>query len=171
MKKILLSIILTTTLASFSYSQTTLVGAEPYSVTIPQGFIRTTGNSNLATVQWGNPEKEIYGYMFFEHKDELSANDVKFDLESYANLSVQEYSELQDYKLVGTKKYKTSSGIDTVQKEFKYLDESNEIKYHMFLNVFKSKDFIYVMMNYSDEKAFKNGLKDIETIINNIKLP
>ena len=171
MKKILITLLLSTTFSTFGYSQSTLIGAEPFSVTIPQGYNRTTGNNNLATVQWENANKGIYGYVFFEHKYELLANEVEFELESYANLSISVYSNLNDYNLIKTKKYKTSTGLETVQKEFKYFDVENEIKYHMFLNVFKTKEFIYVMMNYADDKSSKNGLKDIESIINNFKLP
>ena len=171
MKKLLLSLILTTTLSTYAFSQTTLVGAEPYSVSVPQDFTRTTGNNDLATVQWENLDKGIYGYVFFEHKDELTFNEVQHDLESYANIMLENYSYLKDYKLINSKKYKNANGYETVQKEFKYYDEDNELKYHMIFNVFQSKDFNYFMINYAEDGKLNPELKDVEYIINNIKIP
>lgn len=170
MKKIVLSLLITFTFATFSFAQTTLVGAEPYSVVVPKNYTRTTGNNDLATVQWENTDEEIYGYVFFEHKDDLIHNDVKFDLESYANLTLETYNTLKGYKLINSKKFKTKNGIETIQKEFKYYDDENDIKFHMFLNIYKSNDFIYLMMNYGNENNVKNNTKDIDFIINSFKL-
>ena len=171
MKKLLLSTILIVAFSISTFAQTTLKGAENYSITLPQNWQRTLGANALASAQWEHNTEEIYGYVMFEHVDEIELAELKTDIESNAEYALNDFNELAQYKLLNSKKFKTTSGFETTQREFSYYDEENDIKFHMLINIFRSESFLYKMINFGTDETFKNGKKDIDFIINNIKLP
>ena len=152
-------------------AQTKLIGAENFSVSLPHQFKRTIGNNDLAVVQWEHLDKEIYGYVLFENIDELKIAKINHDLAYYADIALNDFANYTNFKLIQSRRYKTTSGKETEEREFTYNDEENNINVHTIINVYKTSNFIYKMINFGSEDTFNEGKKDIEYIINRIQLP
>ena len=171
MKKLILSAFLLFCFSNIALAQKKILGAETYSIKLPSGFERTVGTNDAASVQWENEIKEVYGYVLFENIDELTIADITTESKNYADLSLNNFNDDDTYKLINTRKYKTKSGLETEERELSYFDKEIEIEIHFLINIFKSKHFIYKMINYGSSETFKNARTDIQYIIDHVKLP
>lgn len=171
MRNLLLLFIILVFIPKSADAQTKLIGAENFSVTLPLQFKRTIGNNDLAVVQWEHLDKEIYGYVLFENIDELKIAKINHDLTYYADIALNDFSDYTNYKLIQSRKYNTVTGKETEEREFTYDDEENNIHFHTIINVYKTSNFIYKMINFGSEETFNEGKKDIEYIINHLQLP
>lgn len=171
MKKLLLTLSIAISFTTFSFAQSTILGAETFSINLPNGYTRTVGTNDLASVQWENSEKETYGYIIFENLDELDLVEFDRDINKYADLSVNDFSDLNKYKLIETKKFKTKSGKETVQKQISYYNDELDATIQLQINIFMTKNFIYKMISFGEKEIFKKSDKDLDYIVNNIQLP
>lgn len=171
MKKLLLTLSIAISFTTFSFAQSTILGAETFSINLPNGYTRTVGTNDLASVQWENSEKETYGYIIFENLDELDLVEFDRDINKYADLSVNDFSDLNKYKLIETKKFKTKSGKETVQKQISYYYDELDATIQLQINIFMTKNFIYKMISFGEKELFKKSDKDLDYIVNNIQLP
>ena len=173
MKKILLSTLFSLFCSLSLFAQTTLKGAENFSIALPNNWQRTLGANDLASVQWENKTDEIYGYVIFENIDEIKLLELSDDITSianYADLATNDFSDLPKFKKNTSKRFKTTLGLETEQREISYFNEELNIQIMMLINVYKSEHFIYKMINFGTEETFNKGKKDIDYIINNFKL-
>ncbi|MBF0596307.1 hypothetical protein [Faecalibacter rhinopitheci] len=171
MKKLLLTLSIAISFTTFSFAQSTILGAETFSINLPNGYTRTVGTNDLASVQWENSEKETYGYIIFENLDELDLVEFDRDINKYADLSVNDFSDLNKYKLIETKKFKTKSGKETVQKQISYYNDELDATIQLQINIFMTKNFIYKMISFGEKEILKKSDKDLDYIVNNIQLP
>lgn len=169
MKHLLFSIAFLLYFNSSVQAQTKLVGAESYSISLPENFRRTVGTNDLATVQWEHQTKELYGYVLFENLEELKLAEINSNLAAYAQLALDDFIDQNNFKLIQSHHYKTTLGKETEEREFTYtLDDLN---FHVIITIYKTDQFIYKMINFSTEETFKESKKDITYIINHIQLP
>lgn len=173
MKKILLSTLFTLICSLSVYAQSTLKGAENFSISLPNQWQRTLGANDLASVQWENKNDEIYGYVIFENIDEIKLLELTDDISSitnYADLSTNDFSDLPKFKKNNSTRFKTTLGLDTEQREISYYNDELDVQIVMFINIYKSEHFIYKMINFGTKETIKKGKKDIDYIINNFKI-
>jgi hypothetical protein len=164
MKNLLLTLSLALGFAMSTQAQTTLQGAESFSVQLPAGFQRTVGANDLASVQWEHADEELYGYIIFENIDELKLGDITPDIKTYAALALNDFSELKNFKLIDTKSYKTDEGKETLAQVFSYYNDELETTIILQVNVYTTKNFIYKMISFGDEATFNKSKDRIDFI-------
>ncbi len=152
-------------------SQTNLIGAESFSIQLPQDYKRTIGNNHLASVQWEHNELEIYGYLIFENIDELKLAEINTNLNSYAELALNDFSDYENYKILASKTYKTKNGKETICKLISYYNPDLDVTILLQLNVYATKNFIYKMINFGAKDTFSLNQQHIDFISKRIILP
>ncbi|WP_314243703.1 hypothetical protein [Empedobacter tilapiae] len=171
MKKILLTFTLMLCLMNNTNAQSTIIGSENFSVNLPVGYQRTIGTNDFATVQWENEETSSYGFIIIENLDELKISNIADDFASYMDISVANYSSNPKFKSLNSKQFKTSKGRETLQKQISYYNEELEATIYLQINIFKTKNFIYQVVNFGSEDFLKNSKEHTDYIVNNIDLP
>jgi len=158
-------------LASITNAQSSLVGAESFSVNLPAGYSRAVGTNDYATVQWQNEEMHSYGFVIIENLDELKISGVSSDLQSYMDICISNYSGFPQFKSFAPKLFKNKKGQENFQKQISYYNEELESTVYLQFNIFKSKNFIYQIVNFGNEDFLKVSKENTDYIINNVVLP
>lgn len=171
MKNIFFAFAIAFTFASTVNAQSAIIGAEPFTINLPAGYERTIGTNNFASVQWGNEETGSYGFVITENLDELKAANISDNLESYMDISIENYSSNPKFKSFASKLYKNKKGRETLQKQISYYNEELESTIYLQFNIFKSKNFIYQVVNFGNEDFLEKSKENTDYIINNIDLP
>lgn len=171
MKKMLLAFALIFCFSHTTNAQSTIIGSEPFSVNLPSGFNRMIGLNTSAIVQWGNEENETYGFVITENLEDLKSAQVSDKYESYLDIYVSTYSSYPQFNSFPSELYKNKKGKETLQKVISYYNEEVESTVYLQMNVFKTKNFIYQVVNFGTEDFLKNSKEQVEYIINNIDLP
>lgn len=171
MKKLFFALIIVFAFSDTINAQTSIIGAEAFSVNLPTGFNRTIGTNDFASVQWGNDEIETYGFIITENLDELKEANVSTDLESYMDVAVAKYSDSPKFTSLGSKLITNKKGLQTFQKVISYYNEELESTVYLQFNIFKSKKFMYQVINFGNENFLKTSKESTEYIINNLDIP
>ncbi len=171
MKKTLLS--LTFLLCSFFFAnaQTTLIGAETFYVQLPANYSRAIGVNDLASVQWEHAEKELYGYIIFENGEEMKLAELHLSLINYAELCLNDFSEIENYQLIKTENYQTNNGLQTIEHTISYQNTELNTKIMMQINAYKTPNFFYKLIQFGDEASFKAHASELQKIAKDIKFP
>ena len=171
MKKILITFGLVLGLSSVSFAQTTLMGGEPFSIQLPEKYVRTIGTNNYASAQWEHEEKDFYGYVIVENLDEYKIAELDTSLQSTMDLAIEDLKDFKDFKILDTKTFTTDKGKSSLETKVSYFDEEEEIMIYYQINVYQSKNFIYKVYHYGSAQGFKSSAEDIEYITKKFTIP
>lgn len=171
MKKTLLTVTLLLCSFFFGQAQTTLRGAETFHVQLPANFIRAIGVNDLASVQWEHTEKEIYGYIIFENTAEMKLAELDLDLKQYAELCLNDFSDIEQYQLLKTENYTTTNGLATIEHTIRYQNTELDTMIMMQINAYKTPHFYYKLIQFGDEATFKAYTTDLKRIAKEVQFP
>ncbi|WP_334124437.1 hypothetical protein [Empedobacter brevis] len=163
--------ICTLLLCSIVFSQQKIRGAESFVLTIPKGFQRTVGLNDYATIQFESvtPKPNSYGFLIFEHKDELKLTDTKLDMIDYTLNSIEPYTTQKGFKYLKKTYVSYEQGFNFAYAEFETNEpESGHI--YFLQTVIETKNFVYQILqycSYEDKDFMKN---DFVTIVNSFKV-
>ncbi|GEM51215.1 hypothetical protein EB1_10050 [Empedobacter brevis NBRC 14943 = ATCC 43319] len=163
--------ICTLLLCSIVFSQQKIRGAESFVLTIPKGFQRTVGLNDYATIQFESvtPKPNSYGFLIFEHKDELKLTDTKLDMIDYTLNSIEPYTTQKGFKYLKKPYVSYEQGFNFAYAEFETNEpESGHI--YFLQTVIETKNFVYQILqycSYEDKDFMKN---DFITIVNSFKV-
>ena len=118
MKKLFIIAALFTCFTAFS--QQKIHGAESFTLTIPNDFQRAIGLNDYATIQFESkaPKPNSYGFLIFEHKDELKLAEAKLDMIDYTLNSIQPYTEQIGFNYIKKPYIKYDQGFNYAYAEF-----------------------------------------------------
>ena len=153
------------------FAQHKVYGAEAFGVTLPQNFERTIGLNDYATLQFESksPKPNAYGFLIFEHKDELKLAQANLDIIDYTLNSIEPYTAREGFKYIKKPYIAYERGFNYAYTEFETNDE--ELGHIYFLQtVIETKDYIYQIIQYcgfNEKEIMKN---DFVNIVNSFKV-
>ncbi len=165
-------IILASLLLSLTvFSQQKIKGAESFSLIIPEGFQRTIGLNDYAAVQFESiyPKPISYGFLIYEHKDELRLADAKLDMIEYTLNSIEPYTGQKAFKYIKQPYISYEHGFNFAYAEFE-TNESESGHIYFLQTVIETKEFIYQILQYcayEDRDLIKS---DFVKIVNSFKI-
>ena len=154
-----------------SFSQHKLYGAESFTLTIPEDFQRTIGLNDYATIQFKSklPKPNSYGFLIFEHKDELKLADSNLDMIDYTLNSIEPYTEQKGFRYIKQPYITYKQGINYAYAEFETNDPDME-RIYFLQTIIETKGFIYQILqycSYTDREIMKS---DFVKIVNSFKV-
>lgn len=152
-------------------AQHKVYGAEAFGLTLPQDFVRTIGLNDYATLQFESkaPKPNAYGFIIFEHKDELKLVEAKLDIIDYTLNSIEPYMAREGFNYIKKPYISYEKGFNYAYTEYETNDE--DLGHIYFLQtVIETKDYIYQIMQYCgyDEREIMKS--DFVTIVNSFKV-
>ncbi len=169
MKKLFIIAALFTCITAFS--QHKIYGAEAFALTLPNDFQRTIGLNDYATIQFESklPKPNSYGFLIFEHKDELKLAEAKLDMIDYTLNSIEPYTAQKGFKYIKQPYIKYEQGFNYAYAEFETNDPDSGHIYFL-QTVIETKGFIYQILQYciyDDREIMKS---DFVNIVNSFKI-
>ena len=169
MKNLIIIVALFSCISSFS--QQKIRGAESFTLSIPKGFQRAIGLNDYATIQFESlsPKPNSYGFVIFEHKDELKLAEAHLDMIDYTLNSIEPYTEKEGFKYIKQPYISYQKGFNYAYAEFETNDpESGNI--YFLQTVIETKSFIYQILQYCSLENKDIMKNDFVTIVNSFKL-
>jgi len=169
MKKILFICYL---LVSITISaQKKIYGSETFSLIMPESFKRTIGINDYATIQFEStePKPSSYGFLIFEHKDELKLADVKLDIIDYTLNSIEPYTLQEGFTYIKKPYISYERGFNYAYTEFETnVEDSGRI--YFLQTVIETKDYIYQILQYCEYENKYLMKNDFIAIVNSFKI-
>lgn len=169
MKKLLFIASLFTYITAFA--QQKIHGAESFALTIPKDFQRTVGLNDYATIQFESlaPKPNSYGFVIFEHKDELKLADSNLDMIDYTLNSIEPYTTQKGFKYIKKPYVAYEKRFNYAYAEFETNEpESGHI--YFLQTVIETKEFVYQILQYCSFENQEIMKSDFVKIANSFKV-
>ncbi|CAM3285217.1 hypothetical protein NZD85_14040 [Empedobacter stercoris] len=153
------------------FAQQKIRGAESFVLTIPKDYQRTIGLNDYATIQFESiaPKPNSYGFLIFEHKDELKLADPKLDMIDYTLNSIEPYTTQNGFKYLKKPYVSYEQGFNFAYAEFETNEpESGHI--YFLQTVIETKEFVYQILQYCSFEDRDIMKSDFVSIVNSFKL-
>ncbi|MGV0925037.1 hypothetical protein [Empedobacter tilapiae] len=153
------------------FAQQKIYGAESFTLTIPKGFQRTIGLNDYATIQFESvtPKPNSYGFLIFEHKDELKLTDSNLDMIDYTLNSIEPYTTQNGFNYLKKPYVSYEQGFNYAYAEFETNDsESGHI--YFLQTVVETKNFVYQILQYCSFENQEIMKSDFVKIVNSFKV-
>ncbi|WP_413533321.1 hypothetical protein [Empedobacter brevis] len=153
------------------FSQKKIHGAESFTLTIPENFQRTVGLNDYATIQFESltPKPNSYGFLIFEHKDELKLTDSSLDMIDYTLNSIAPYTTQKSFNYIKKPYVAYEQGFNYAYTEFETNEpESGHI--YFLQTIIETKEFVYQILQYCGYENKEIMKSDFVSIVNSFKL-
>jgi hypothetical protein len=167
MKK-MISICLLSFVVSVSFSQTQMkpytVG-HPFTISLPEYMIRTTGVNDNASFEYKNTVKGVYGFVIEDNKEVMKLAEISFS-------SISEfYEDFIKGFIEGEQKVKQSKpitqktgDINFIEADVSYFDKGAKAEIYYLVGIVETKTAFYKVLSYcavEDKMKFKEDFKKI----------
>lgn len=153
------------------FAQHKVYGAEAFGLILPQDFERTIGLNDYATLQFESksPKPNAYGFLIFEHKDELKLAEANLDIIDYTLNSIEPYTAREGFNYIKKPYIAYEKGFNYAYTEFQTND--NDLGHLYFLQtVIETKDYIYQIIQYCNFAEKEIMRSDFVSIVNSFKV-
>lgn len=127
--------------------------------------------NDYATIQFESiaPKPNSYGFLIFEHKDELKLADPKLDMIDYTLNSIEPYTTQNGFKYLKKPYVSYEQGFNFAYAEFETNEpESGHI--YFLQTVIETKEFVYQILQYCSFEDRDIMKSDFVSIVNSFKL-
>lgn len=138
---------------------------QPFSISLPSYMTKTVGLNSSSAIQFKSEEKDVYGFVIQDSKEEMKLAGVKSGtlMEFYDDFMTDFGKDDQDRK-VGTPVKQTKNGLNFIEVDYTYFDKSAEMNIYYFIGIVETKNAFYKVFCWcaATEKAkFKADFQKI----------
>jgi len=131
----------------------------------------SVGLNDYATIQFESlaPKPNSYGFVIFEHKDELKLADSNLDMIDYTLNSIEPYTTQKGFKYIKKPYVAYEKRFNYAYAEFETNEpESGHI--YFLQTVIETKEFVYQILQYCSFENQEIMKSDFVKIVNSFKV-
>jgi len=141
-----------------------------FSISLPDYMTKTTGLNDVATIQYKNAVKDVYGFVIIDTKEELKMIEMTYSsINEFYDDFIKDFVPEEKNRVVSPAKYKKIGTTNFAEADLTYYDSEAKADIYYLIGVVETKDVFYKVMSWTtaDNKAkFK---ADFQKILYSIK--
>ncbi len=140
------------------------IGKE-FQVNIPDYMIRTSGLNSSAAFQFKNDDKDVFGFIIQDSKDELTSVGLTFNnTDSFYNFFITDFIKDADKRTVSTPIHTKKESISFIESDFSYMDSETKVEIYYFIGIVETKSCYYKVLccsSLANKEKFKAEFRSI----------
>ena len=153
---------------SSSFSQTVMkeitVG-HPFTVALPNYMIRATGLNDVASLQYKNVIKDIYGIVIEDNKEELVLAEMNYSsIEEFTGEFAKSFLKDQTSKKLSKPVFTKKGEIRFAEFDASFFDAESEIEIYYLVGVVETKTAFYKVLSWCavlEKDSYKEDFRKI----------
>jgi len=170
MKKISIMLVL---FATSSFSQTILKeydGGHSFKISFPDYMSKTGGLNNSAAIQYKNAVKDVYGFVIFDTKEELSLVDLNYSsLNEFYEEFINDFLKDEDKRTISAPSSKQIGTINFIECDASYYDKESKTEIYYLVGIAETKTSFYKIISWSSLDNKEKFKADFQKIVYSIK--
>lgn len=167
MKKItsLLSLLFLVTNA-FSQSLTKEIKIKrSFELTVPNYMNRTVGLNDVASLQFKNTVKDIYGVVIEDDKEELVLAELNYSsINEFVEETIKTFLENESSKKISSPLFKKNGEINFAEFDASYFDDELKVEVYYLFGIVETKSTFYKVLLWcggSEKEKYKEEFRKI----------
>lgn len=146
------------------------IAGHKFEIQLPDYLIKTGGLNNSASIQFKNTVKEVYGYVIFDTKEELSLIEMKFSgVEEFYDTFIQDFLKGEEGRKVERINSGKMGAIQFKECEVTYQDKDAEIPITFYVGIVETNKSFYKVMCWSETVKIEKFREDFHNIMISIR--
>jgi len=141
-----------------------------FDISLPSYMSKTAGINSAAAIQYKSVVKDVYGFVIFDTKEELSLVDMKY---SSLNEFYEDFIDgfLKDEKDVKISKpiYQKKGDINFVESDVSYYDQEAETEIYYLVGIVETNKSYYKVLSWATAENKDKFKADFQKILYSLK--
>jgi hypothetical protein len=174
MKKIFLHITLFASICITQINAQTVL--KPYKVgheftlNLPDYMKKTLGLNEDAAIQFKNEEKDVYGFIIEDNKEELILAESAFaTIDDFYSFFIKDFLVGQEKRVVSKATKSTKAGINFMQADASYFDKDANVDIYYYIGIVETKTSYYKLLCFTSLTSKDKFKADFDKILYSIK--
>jgi hypothetical protein len=146
------------------------VGHE-FTLNLPDYMKKTLGLNEAAVIQFKNEEKDVYGFIIEDNKEELAlAESVFATIDDFYNYFIKDFLVGQEKRVISKTTKTTKTGINFMQADASYFDKDANVDIYYYIGiVVETKTSYYKLLCFTSLTSKDKFKADFDKILYSIK--
>ncbi|WP_051189500.1 hypothetical protein [Daejeonella oryzae] len=136
-----------------------------FNISLPDYMSKTSGLNSAATIQYKNAVKDVYGFVIFDTKEELSLVDMNFaSIDEFYEEFIKDFLKDQKNRQISKPESKTIGEYKFIQSDASYYDEDVKGDIYYLVGVVETKKTYYKVLSWvlaENKNKFKEDFQKI----------
>lgn len=169
LKIITTSLVLMTT-ASFAQTPFKQYKAgHSFNVSLPDYMSKTSGLNTASAIQYKSAVKDVYGFIIFDTKEELSLMEIKYaSISEFYEEFIKDFLIDQEKRKVSKPTFQKKGEINFAECDASYYDKDAKIEIFYSVGIVETKTAFYKVLSWSSADQKDKFKADFQKIIYSI---
>jgi len=160
-------------MTSMSFAQTSLKeykAGHIFNVSLPDYMSKTIGLNSASAIQYKSVVKDVYGFIIFDTKEELSLAEMSYaSLKEFYESFITDFLADQQDRKVFEPKYQKQGGNEFVECDVTYFDKEANMEIYYLVGIVETKLSYYKVLSWSAANNREKFKADFQKILYSVK--
>lgn len=141
-----------------------------FEVSLPDYMSKTIGLNSVASIQFKNVIKDVYGVIIADTREELALAEIKFSsVQEYANDFIKDFLKDEARRKISKPVNRSENGLSVVEYDASYYDKEAKMEIYYCVCLVESGNSYYKVMCWCDAAKKAEFKEDFRKIAYSIK--
>lgn len=173
MSRLIATILLAWLISAIGYSQTVFKDYKAgytFNISLPDYMDKTIGLNDVATIQFKNSVKDIYGFVIVDTKEDLNMVEMHFkNAEEFYDLFIKDFLVDEKKRKISKSEKRTIEGNTYLESDASYYDEEADIDIYYFVGIIETPTSFLKLLCWSSLESKDTYKPDFQKILYSIK--
>lgn len=156
-----------------SFAQTAMKehqAGHAFTVSLPDYMSKTAGLNSSSAIQYKSEVKDVYGFIIFDTKEELTLADFNFaSVKEFYDNFMEDFLIDQENRKVSEAVAQSKGGINFMECDFTYYDKDAEMEIYYLIGIVETKKSFYKVLSWSAAEKKDKFKADFQKILYSVK--
>lgn len=137
----------------------------PFSISLPDYMSRTVGLNSAANFQYKNEEKDVYGFVIEDDKEELKLAELSFaSVDEFYKDFIEVFLTDAEKKNIGTPAVQKKNGISYLECDVSYFDKDAGAEIYYLVGIVETNSAFYKILSWTtleNKNTYKADFRNI----------
>lgn len=156
-----------------AFSQTALKqykAGHTFDVSLPVYFSQTSGLNSSSAIQYKNSVKDVYGFVIFDTKEELSLAEMNYaSIEEFYEDFTTDFVKDMKNQMLSKPRFQKIDGTSFAEADLTYFDDEAQIEIYYLVGIVETKKSFYKVLSWTAATSKDKFKADFQKILYSLK--
>lgn len=139
-------------------------------VNLPQYMNKTIGLNDVASFQYKNEVKDVYGFIIIDSKEELKLAELNFSsINEFYDHFISDFLKDEENRKISQPIFTKNGDIGFVECDASYFDKNANIEIYYLVGIVETKNNYYKVISWSSAENKNKFKEDFRKIVYSLK--
>ena len=137
-----------------------------FTISLPEYMTKTAGLNSAAAIQYKSTVKDVYGFVIFDTKEELSLAEMKYtSTNEYYEDFIKDFLKDEDKRKVSKPVAQKKGDINFIECDVTYYDKDAKTDIYYLVGIVETKNSFYKVLSWAAAENKNKFKADFQSIV------